>query len=451
MKKRYIIVLIVILSMVFTRCDLIGGYTYLSGTVKNSKQDYILLSKGLYQTIDTLKLDKHGRFSKKIKLKEGVYSLMYGFELQYVYLKPRAKTSVNFDVKDIDKVTYDGDNAQENRELTKNILDYHTNEAFFRPYYTKDYKTFRKVLDSVIEVKKSYLKNYKSEHKGVSETFLEYLEMATMYNIYSQLEYYSIDNIKRNTQKYAVSYKEIIKNRKNLDLTRDEYMYYFPYYRALLITAANDVFLQEHKSFSDKFTSNLIRTLDKRIQNQHVKDVVLVGVMRYFLLNKATEESMYTSLIEFKKACKDETFLKEMDRLYQYEDKYKVNTRLPNFEVYGHDNEVLYIRDLMMSRKSIIFFNTPYYSENITKKQINKFIDRYPDINFIIINKDIKLNGGFATSRLVYAKQDSQAKDCTELSIPILLLLDEDGIIQNTLLTPFSDDVMLKIHELYSK
>ncbi len=447
MKKHIILIVFIIATL--TACKQKGNtpYTYLKGQVKGSTQRYILLSKGMGHIIDTITLDKENNFSAKLKVEEGLYTLIHGVELQYVYLQPKAKTIVNLDANDIDGIDFKGDNADKNRLIVDNVLEHTSNKRFFRGYYRKDYKLFRRVFDSVIKVKQDFLQDYKAKNNP-SQTFMDILEMAILYKVYAQLEEYSIHHLRYNIRENMPSYTDISENRRKLNMTRDQYMFFSPYYRTMFTLVTNDAYLQGHKLKTDGFTSALIRNIDKRIKDHKVKNFVIYDMLNYFMLNKASDEDSDRSIDTFFEASDDQNNNTKIQNLVKCIDHYKKGYKIPNFKVYGYDDETLLIKDLMKNHKTAILFNNQYYPENETTERLNNLMEEFPQVNFIVINKNTETINKFNTSVVVSAHQQSRAKDASECHLPMLLLLDEDGVITSDFLTPFSQNIISKMYEL---
>ncbi len=444
MIKNYAIIFI-LLTTTLWQCNSKEKFTYLSGSIQNSKQGYVLLTKGKNRIIDTLRLDKEQHFSTKLKLEEGLYTLLHGAELQYVYLNPGAHTIIKFDANNIDGITFEGDNAQKNKIFIENILKEKENNKFFKTHYHKDYQDFRKVYDSVLEAKQNYLKTYKANN-NVSDIFMEILEIATIYNIYAQLEFYSLHHLKNDLNK--VSYKDIQENRKHMDLSRDDYMSFIPYYRMMIVLITNDIYLQGYKNNTDNFTSVLIRALDKKVKDPIFKDPTITGLVKYFVLRKKSSESIDKTIEAFNKAVKNEGFDKFFNCVSHYDREYKLKGTVSNFKVYD-DSKTINIKELIKGKKSVLLFNNPHYPDWVIAKQMNGLMKDFPELNYIVINKEKKQEKDvFGTGKVVYVHEDNKTNDCSDISIPMLLLVDENGVISSPFITPFSKDLKSQLLKL---
>ncbi len=427
---------------------------YFGGKIENPRSNFLLFVDNTDKIIDTLYLKKDNTFFKKIdSIKTGLYTFVHGAELQFAFVKPKDSVFVSFDSKRFDEsLTFKGTRVEQNTILLKNMLENEKEDIFFSSLRDKDCEFFKYKLDSVKQVKRNFLNNFKKEK--YSKDFLEILEISCLYNLHRQFELYSCYNL-RLKKDDVVSYKDILSNRETLDLTRDEFMFYPPYNRLISSAVSNNTHLKGYKENTDNFTNSLINETDQIVKRHKIKDILNFYTFNTFIWYKKSTEGYTKSLNTFYHLNLDKNNDKKMKMLISDINFNKKNDRLSDFEVVSaKTDKVQNISKLIKNRRVVLFFNNPLYVDQTIADKINGFIKKFPRIRFYVINMGDKNNyfiDKLNTKYQYFLPKNSKAYQFCKSKTPRMILVNKKGIITSDFVSIFSDDIELQLSNLQKK
>ncbi len=452
--KIYVLVLLFVAFIGCKKEDIPPiGTAYFGGKVENPRDEFIILAKN-DNVIDTLYLKKDNTFFKKIdSIKTGLYYFIHGTERQYALIKPNDSLLIDLDASNFDEsLIFKGTNAYENNLLLKKYLESEKEEEYFRSLHCVDRKTFKHKLDSVRQVKLSFLKQFKEKNKNCSKEFLDILQIASLYVVHMKLESYLAHRVKQET--LIVPYKEILENRKIINLERDdEYMSYWPYYRVVFASINNDVYLKGYERNTDNFTSNFIDNVNKKISRKDLKNELSFSVTKFFLYMKESTEKYSKTLKSFQQTNSNEEKRQQIADFISDMSYNKKNDTLLNFKVVTEKNKIYDIHSLIKNKKVALFFNDIFLDKIATNK-VNGFIKKYPKIQFYVINmfhKKVDFIKKINIKNQYFIPKNSKANDFCKMKAPRIILADKNGIITSDFVSPLSKDIELQLSKLQNK
>ena len=423
--------------------------TFFGGKIINSKCNYVTLSDN-YNFNDTIYLKKDKSFSSSyVKLKKGLYVFGHGPEHQYIYLEPKDSILFRLNTWNFDEsLVFSGKNANRNNVLIESFLQAEQDEKNFSKFHNLNQQDFLKKIDSVKSIKLKILNNYKNSTHDASNDFIEILNIALLYPIYTNLEQYAIHNFtKEQPEKLVDSYFDY---RADINSKKDSLIFYGPYYRFMIDKLYNDVYLNNDKS--DNFTVDLMNNIDSNISSEEIKNKLLYNtVIRHFFKDPNNKNNSQTFFNFFKLNSNIEQ-KKNIQRLVNDLKLLNKGDKIPPFKLVDATGETRDLSKIIKGKNAVILFKDyKYASDEWIASRTNYLIKKNPNVTFIVVNM-------CSTSKRYTKKIDIKYQytlpnkngvcSFSSSSFPRMVLVDKKGVIRNGYTSLSSKNVNLQISEL---
>lgn len=441
-------------------CSLIGcnstkkdDFTYFGGKIIHPKGCHVILSdnKGFR---DTLTLTKENRFLGKYdNLREGLYVFEHGPEHQYVYLEPNDSLMFRLNTWDFDEsLVFSGKNAQRNNLLIEAFLKHEEDEKFLMQSYGLEYDAYERRMDSMLAVKETIVATYVKEFKDTSKGFLDVLNIALNYPLYSNMESYATNNCHKKPGDYFGN--EYYDFRDDINIKRDSLVFYGPYYRYVIGKLYNEAYLKGLESGTEGFVIDLLHNIDESIQDEVVKNTVLYRTMAYNFTKRRQGEDFTKAFFTFFKLNSSIEDKKKIQRLVNDMKLAKNKTKLSSFKIEKPTGDWEDIHKLIVGKKSVVYFNNRYYSstESVSAR-FNYLVKKFPELNFVIVHQDNKAKyfKSIPIKHQYKLPKESGAHEFLSSNFPRLILVDEEGAIENGFSTMSASDIELQLDKLQKK
>ncbi len=444
------IISILLLLVLLTSCDKTTPKNEIifSGKIENPYSNFIIFCSST-NVKDTIYLKKDNSFHKKIKnIKTGTYYFEHGPEYQFIFAKPKDSIFISLDTQNFDKtLLFSGDSYIENNFLAETILKNFKDSDYFSSIFGKKYDYFKTKIDSVKNIKKSILDEFKRKNPNVSPKFIEVLEISLMYNIFRQTELYYTERLKKDNEIKHIEYKRLLENRKNIDLNKNEYLFFYPYERTVYDVINTDTYIRGYKKYTDNFTASFINNLDMIIKDKTFKNNTSLIFVRTFLNVKSSTENCNKTINTFKFVNTDLKDNEHIKNLASDINSLKKNADLPNFKITDNKGNIIHIKELIKNKKAVLFFyNIEFLSEKIIREVATPLAKKYKNLNFYIINSSpyTKYKDG---DKQYYLPKNSTAHKFLKSRNHRVLLINKNKITTD-FITPFSADFKQRLDEL---
>ncbi|CAM1333220.1 hypothetical protein [Tenacibaculum aestuariivivum] len=410
--------------------------TYFGGKIINPKTNYITLSDN-YSFNDTIYLKKDNSFFTSLKnVKKGLYKFQHGPEHQYVYLEPNDSLLLRLNTWAFDEsLVFSGKDAERNNLLIEAFLQTEQDENDFSKFYKLNQQEFLKKIDSIKQVKKQLINNYKNNTINISNEFIEILNIALLYPVYTNLEEYAICNFrKEKPEKLVHSY---FNYRNSINTRKDSLIFFSPYYSFIIDKLYNDVYLNKNRT--DNFTVDLLNNINTSITSEEIKNKLLYNsVVRHFF-KEPNQKNKKESFFTFFKLNTNIEHKKNIQRLINDLKLLKEGQKLPSFDLVDATGESKNILKIIKGKNTIILFKDyQYASDEWIASRINHLIKNNPNIKFIVVNLGTtskKYTKGIAIKYQYTAPKNSTIYKYSSSKFPRMILIDKKGVIKNSYLS----------------
>ncbi len=425
--------------------------TYFGGKILHPKSEYVILFNHK-EAIDTIYLKENNTFLGKLdSLIEGLYYFKHGPEHQYIYLEPQDSLLLRLNTWDFDEsLVYSGTNANRNNALIESFLQNEKDEKEFYSLSKLNSEDFKNKIEELLHQKDEKLRAYKLQNHETSEKFLNILNITYKYPIYSKIENYLID--------YQSSGNEIdldsffYKHRKNINMGLDSIMFYYPYGQYVMTRIYSDTYQQGFKKNTNEFTVALLKTIDKNIQSEDLKNVYLRYVtVRYFYEKSSCQlnDDAFFTFFKLNTSIDDK---KIVQRLLNDAKQIHKGEQLNNFKVIDYKGVAHNIKNLSKNKNSVIYFRNPkHYSDDWVKSRINFLANNNPNVHFFVINivgdKDYYVKN-LDINKQYYLPYKSIANQFLTSKYPRAILVNKKGTIENGFGALSSQKIYKQITEL---
>ncbi|WBX74695.1 hypothetical protein PG913_05865 [Tenacibaculum pacificus] len=407
--------------------------TYFGGKIINPKCGYITLSDN-YKFNDTIYLKKDNSFLGSYKdFKKGLYVFGHGPEHQYVYLEPKDSLLFRLNTWDFDEsLVFSGKDAERNNMLIEAFLEKEKDEKNFYRLYNLSQDKFLKKIDSIKKIKQEKLVFFKENAKNkVSKEFIEILNIALLYPVYTYLEQYAIHNFtKKVPEKLVPSYFDY---RSNINSKKDSLIFYSPYYALMIDKLYNDVYLKEGNS--ENFTLNLLNNINSNISSEEIKNKLLYNTVISHFFKEPNSQDKNKTFFTFFKLNTDIDQKKNIQRLVNDLKLLNKGDKLPPFKLINAKGELKSISKIIKGKNAVILLkDNKYASDDWIASRTNYLIKNNPNITFIVINlcdtsnkytKEIPIKHQYTLPK------NSKVCDFSTSKFPRMVLIDKQGIIKN--------------------
>ncbi len=409
-------------------------YTFIGGKIIHPKDDFVIIYDKNNEVVDSIGLKKDNTFLGKLKnIESGLYYFKHGSEWQYLYLEPTDSLLLRLNTWDFDEsLVFSGSNANRNNTLIETFLSNEELNRTLNTFHKLPASEFKTKLDSIKDLKSTFLNNYKVSNNEESEEFLSILKIALHYPLYSKLENYIIkNNLKSDPEKLDTTFTS---HRSSATLDNENLMFYTPY-RDYVYNNLYSEICKKNITNENEFTIKVLKAINKRISSKKFKNKFLrEAILNHFyyrtnctLNNEAFE--IYLSLSTNEKDKRDiQLLMKDIKGI-------KRKQIIPSFKLVGPDGSTTKISQILNRKNTAIYFRNKQYSSNDwVSSRLNYLIDKNPKVQFIVVNiddnnKEYIKNLGI--KHQYYLTPESQAHEFLSSKFPRVVLINKKGVVVN--------------------
>jgi hypothetical protein len=415
--------------------------TYFGGKIINPKTKFIVLCSN-DKIIDTLRLNNRNKFLGTYNnLDEGLYYFKHGNENQYIYLEPRDSLMLRLNTWNFDEsLVFAGTGAERNNILIDIFLEDENERKLFFDFNKLAPTRYQSKIDSLISERLLTFNEYKTNHPKETQEYFNILKTTLTYPIYARAERYPINHVYTSKlNKFPKINNSFYQYRATIKYNNDALMYYTPYAQYITNYLYNLTYSLGHKpmmnDFSSEFTIDLLKTIDLEINSEISKNAFLKRTVLDHFQRKSScnvNQEAFDVFFSLSSNREDKRLLKNL--LKDNSSLHKGDT-LQDFTILDFTNQNVSIHELTKNKNSVLlFWRKEYISKSFMNSRIPFLQDKYPLLNFAIIeidgdntnrigNIDIKnqyfihsknLNTNFLTSKMHRT-----------------VLVDKNGIIEN--------------------
>ncbi len=415
--------------------------TYFGGKIINPKSNHVVLFS-MDKVIDTFYLNKKNKFIGKLNnINEGLYYFFHGDENQYIYLEPQDSLMLRINTWDFDEsIVFAGKGAERNNILIDCFLEDEKEKKVFYDYNKLEPKKFKQKVDSLTILKLKRYDDYLEDHPNETEGFNDILKVALTYPLFARVEKYPIIYAKYSkTGSFPNLDQSFFDYRTNVNINKDSLMYYPPYSQYVRNYLYNETYSLGHppvkKTYSSKFTLDLLTTIDKKIIAKNSRNAFLKQTVISHFYNKSSCDINKKPFDHFFNLSTNEKDKKLIQQIINDSKAVIKDQKIKNFNVTDFSNSRRSIQDIIKNKSAMLFFwNQEYYSENYIISRINHLSNIYPNIKFI----QIKIDGN-QTDRIkkldiknqFYVDNNSEAKFFLTSKMPRCILINKSGEVTN--------------------
>ena len=211
--------------------------------------------------------------------------------------------------------------------------------------------------------------------------------------------------------------------------------------------------LKGYREDSELFILDILKNINKVVEDEKMKNVILYRVITFNFMKRKKDNNYQKAFYNYFKYSSDLEDKKEIQRLINDLKYINRNEILPDFLVETSSGNWERISEIYKNEKKIIFFNNEkYFSDLSVSRRFNFFKNKFPKINFIIIQqnkgnkdkyiKDIDIKYQY---KLI---EKSKAHNFLTSSFPRLMILNENNIVLNDFSSIFAFDIESQIEDL---
>lgn len=429
---------------------------YFGGKIINPKSNFVVLFKS-GEVIDTILLDKNNRFLKKFNnLKEGFYYFNHGIENQYLYLEENDSLMLRLNTWDFDEsLVFAGKGAERNNILIDCFLEDEKDNKFFSKIVLLEPHLFKKKIDSLLLIKKEAYNNYVLSHNSETEGFKKMLNVALTYPIFSRIERYPVIHVRRTSDTVFHNIEEFFDHRQEIEINNNDLMYYPPYTKYVRNYLYNETYALGHSlkstEYSSNFTSDLLKTIDTKIESETSKNAFLKQTVLWHFYRKSSCEVNIKPFEIFFNLSSNKEDISQLENLLADTKKLHKNKKLPDFHINDTKGNKRYSNTLFDNKKSFVFFwNPKYVSEEYIASRIKYLQKNYPKVNFFTVKIDGKKDEIIPNLNIrnqYFIENSNDFNQFLTSKMPRSIIVDEKGIITNGYASISSRKLNKQLHE----
>ena len=433
--------ILILISLISCDSEKKETLTYFGGKIINPKSNQVVLFS-MDRVIDTFYLNNQNKFIGKLKnIDEGLYYFFHGNENQYIYLEPTDSLMLRLNTWDFDEsLVFAGTGAERNNILIDCFLEDEKEKQVFYAYNKLEPEKFIRKVDSLTALKLKTFEHYLENHPKETEGFGEILKTALTYPLYARAEKYPIIYAKyTKTGSFPDLDPSFFNYRNNIKINKDALMYYPPYSQYIRNYLYNETYALGHppvkKTYSSKFTFDLLSTIDKRIVNKKSKNAFLKQTVVSHFYNKSScniNKKPFDKFFELSTSAKDKNHVQQIindSKAVAKDQDFK------DFSVIDYTNSTRSIAKIIKGTNAMLFFwNLEYYPKNYIASRIKQFSNIYPNIKFI----PIKIDGDYTNTikkidikNQFFIDKNSVAKTFLTSKMPRCILVNKIGKVTN--------------------
>ncbi|MFY0604218.1 MAG: hypothetical protein JXQ93_09720 [Flavobacteriaceae bacterium] len=428
--------------------------TYFGGKIINPRGNFVvLLEKEI--VVDTFYLDKQHKFLGKIQnLEPGLFLFKHGPEYQYLYLQPKDSILIRLNTWDFDEsLVFSGIGAKRNNVLIDCFLDAEKDDKFFRNLYNLSPSQFKKKVRHLEKEKNKRLKELLSRFEEESDEYKNLLEIALTYPVYRKLENYPLAH--RETKYEAMNEKiddDFYAHRKLIDYNKDSIMFYSPYRDYMFSYLYNIVNNTGREMYSDKFTTELLHTIDKHFHLEDTRNMLLRQTVISHFYRKSSCDVNNDAFDTFLKLTSNNDDVKLVKRLLNDTKKVVRGKKIENFEITDLNKTNHSIIDVIKGKDvAVYFWNPKFISKEYLFSKVNYLSKKYPNVQFI----GVKIDGNqkdyikkLDIKTQFYIDGTSEANKFLTSKLPRTILVNKKGIVVNSFASLSSQNIYNQVETL---
>ncbi|TYP96053.1 hypothetical protein C7447_11012 [Tenacibaculum adriaticum] len=424
---------------------------YFGGKIINPKSDFVVLYNN-DDVLDSIKLTEENTFTGKLEaIKAGLYYFKHGPEHQFVYLEPKDSLLLRLNTWDFDEsLVFSGSHADRNNILIETFLQNEIDHRKFYKYYSLSAEKFKAKIDSTKTKKLKILEEYKMANEDASDDFLNILDIALTYPLYTKLENFVIDNSLKKSPE--VLNNDFLTHRKIIDINKDSLMFFTPYRDYVYANLYSEVYQKKIKKDSDEFTISLLRDIDSKIHSPQLKNKILRRETIRHFYNKSSCQINKEAFNTFLSLSSNNEDKEIISKLLEDVKLVKSKHKIPSFTVMGANGSMEAIEKLIKGKKTVIYFrNKIHSSDDWVASRINYLINKNPDTQFLVININEEKNEfvkQLDIKHQYYLNQGSKAHSFLTSKFPRVILVNNKGIVENAFGALSSDKIEKQITDL---
>ncbi len=265
------------------------GLVALSGTIRNSASDSIVLLDINYDRVAVLPLQNDSIFSAVLRIPEGFYSLKTSGESTNIYLKPGDSLSLFIDTDQFDEsIRYrETGSAANNYLAAKFLLEESYIYLNYYGYYAKlDEKDFLHLTDSLYQVQMDFLNTYPGPDKHFRTVMARSIlfEKLTKYADYEQMNRFVTGNM---DFKVSSGFPDAF---RNINLANDTLLL-SPGYRNFAMNYLRTVTSKQNGS--GDYTLRLAKNIIRKTGSDRIREELLYYTGKWHLDYTNEPDSVY--------------------------------------------------------------------------------------------------------------------------------------------------------------
>ena len=360
--------------------------TFISGKIIKPTNNEILILKD-EKVIKNISINSEGTFSSSLEvLNDGLYNFIHLPEFQYLIINKGDSLVLRLNSLDFDEsLVFSGAGASKNNYLIDVFLDHEKEENYIKSNYKLSKIKFKRIVDSLQNIKTKHYLNYKSVIKTnfISDLIINH---AILIPLYSHIENYIISNKKNhsNNIQYFKKYRDYI------DLNISELSHFKPYLDYIILKSINESF-SEGNGYDYNLNFNLQRLIyvDNTIDNQIIKTKLLRFIAYEYLLEEKLLINIDQFIYEFLKISENISTNDEIKVLYENINSLQVGKLLPKINLFNDKNiEKNIISHINLNNNNVILFWS--YDQNSHQvnlfNKVNSLSIKHTNYHFNLIN-----------------------------------------------------------------
>jgi len=445
--KIALIISTIVLFLISCSDNKSDSFSYFGGQIVNPKSTKVYFLKN-DKILDSVKLNKQNKFLFKLKnLDSGLYSFSHGHEYQNVFFEKKDSIIIRLNTWDFDEsLVFSGKGAGSNNFLMNLFLNNEKEDKLFRGFYKLPSKEFDAKIDSVLQVKNTMYKQFKTNTKEQSAFFNKLITVAITYPLF------------RKKEDYPVYHKHLLKSkdypkidpkfyafRKNINLNDSSLVYFSPFRNYVTSFLYHKAYKEKYKNPDSNLALNFLDNIINSIHDKKLKNLFLYKLIyeSYFHYNKTynlSDVQREKALNIFYDNCDNQKMVKEIKQLAFDYNNIKKGAKLFSFSVINTNGKKLDAAAIFKNKKTVLYF---WSKKLINAKNLSRRVmylkKRYPHLNFIGINID-KSKTTWLKSPIfntLNAKNQFQlAQKCVMRNFvtaktPRIILLNNNAIVKN--------------------
>lgn len=435
--------------------------TFFGGKIINPKTKFVVLYT-MDKLIDTLFLDDNNKFFGTYNsINEGLYYFEHGNENQYIYLEPKDSLMLRLNTWDFDEsLVFAGKGAERNNILIDIFLESENENMLFYQLNKLEPNSFKIKIDSVINNKLNTYKDYVEKHPKETSNYFKVLKVSLTYPMYARVERYPISHYFYSNSESMIKVNDNFYDfRKNILYNNDSLMYYTPYVNYIRNYLYNSTYALGHKpqknDYSSEFTVDLLNTIDKNINLISSKNAFLKSTVLDHFYKKSSckiNKETFNLFFDLSTNKEDKELVKNL--LNDSNEIHKGN-KIINFNITDFTNYTINIHDFIKSKNTVLhFWSSAYTSKPFLGARIYYLQNKYPELNFAIIEIDGDNNNRIPKIDIknqFYINSEDLAKNFLTSNMPRTILVNKNGIVENGFASLTSKKIYSQLKDLSNK